>query len=186
MIDIAIFGSAKNFSELDKKSATQLGVTIAKSGCRILTGACPGLPYYAAKAAYQEEGYIIGYSPARTFEDHTEYFGDPFDVFTELIFLDKEYEFYPHKQASYKYRNIRTAMACNAAIIIGGGMGTLNEFILSYEFNKPIGVLLSSGGVADELQSFLQKLSPPRKMDKILFERNSSTLIQNLIRIVGS
>jgi len=85
MIDIAIFGSATNFPDRARDSAVRLGASLADAGCRVLTGACPGLPYYAAQAAYQRQGYVIGYSPARTRKEHTEYFGDPDDVFSELV-----------------------------------------------------------------------------------------------------
>jgi hypothetical protein len=43
------------------------------------------------------------------------------------------------------------ASNCDAAIVISGGSGTLNEMTVSYQFNIPLVAIKNTGGWADKL-----------------------------------
>lgn len=73
-------------------------------------------------------------------------------IFDRLIFIPKDYEFTKNKQVSLKYRNVTSTASCDAGIIISGRWGSLNEFTNLYDMGKIIGVLIGTGGVADELE----------------------------------
>ena len=53
-VKIGIFGSAKYELEEIKKKAQKLGEVLADFDVIFITGACSGLPYEVAKAAYKK------------------------------------------------------------------------------------------------------------------------------------
>ena len=68
---IGIMGSAGG--KLDDKviqSVRRLGAEIAKRGYILITGACPGIPHEAVKGAKEENGIVVGVSPALNLEEH--------------------------------------------------------------------------------------------------------------------
>ncbi|KUK49809.1 MAG: hypothetical protein XD75_0203 [Parcubacteria bacterium 33_209] len=136
---VAIYGSATSIDNFNKdliKQAKEIGELLAQKNHIIITGACAGIPFIVAEAAFKLGGKVIGYSPAINKNDHKKRFNDPIEYFTKMIFIPKNYEYVENKIACYKYRNIRTTINCDKAIIIGGRSGTLDEFIKSYEFGK--------------------------------------------------
>jgi predicted Rossmann-fold nucleotide-binding protein len=70
---------------------------------------------------------------------------------------------FPTEQSSYwsarlKYRNVVSTIHVDAGIIVSGGWGTMNEFTNLLYDGKPIGVLLGTGGLADELMSWFPRI----------------------------
>ena len=47
----------------------KLGQEIAKRGCIMVTGACPGLPHEAVRGAKSEGGTVIGISPGHNLRE---------------------------------------------------------------------------------------------------------------------
>ncbi|MBU3934904.1 hypothetical protein KKC00_03020 [Patescibacteria group bacterium] len=182
---VAIYGSAVSVGASDGaaiKYAREIGKLLAEHGHIIITGACLGVPFEAATAAFNAGGKVIGYSPAINKEDHKIRFDNPVECFTELIFIPQNYEHAQNKIACYKYRNISTAMNCDKAIIIGGRCGTLDEFIKAYEFGKEIGVLKNTKGAAeiiatDIMESTFKKVYKDAGA-KVYFEENPRKLLR--------
>jgi uncharacterized protein (TIGR00725 family) len=48
-------------------------------------------------------------------------------------------------------RNVLTARTCDSLIMIGGGVGTLNELTIAYDVGTPVVALRGSGGWADRI-----------------------------------
>ncbi|RPH50014.1 MAG: hypothetical protein EHM85_11880 [Desulfobacteraceae bacterium] len=180
MTAIAVYGSAVEPGHVLKQIARRTGQLIAEAGHEVLTGACPGVSHQVAIGAYEAGGTVIGYSPAINLEEHTVLNQDPADVYSKILFVPDTYEYRANLQACYKYRNIKSAMACNAAIIINGRMGTLNEFTLAYDFGKTIAVLEGTGGVADAIRDLLTSLKPSYPDTPIIFSRDPVELIDEL------
>jgi len=70
-ISVGVMGSAGgdlNRQTLDK--AFRMGEEIARRGCVLITGACPGLPHQAVLGAMKAGGTVVGISPALNFEEH--------------------------------------------------------------------------------------------------------------------
>ena len=125
--------------------AFELGKAIALEGAILLTGATTGLPFEAARGNFEHGGLCIGFSPAATQLAHTKSYRLPcmyHDVIVYTVF-------------DYAGRNLLLTRAADAVITIGGRMGTLNEFTIAFEDKKLIGVLLDSGGIADEITHLL-------------------------------
>ncbi len=155
MFKIGIFGPASGAEANDpniKKAARSIGQEIAKNNMILITGACNGLPNEAARGAYEQKNgtLIVGISPAMNKEEHVEKYHYPTDGFSALIYTGME----------RKGRNLVSVRSCDAAIFIGGRMGTLNEFTIAYDEAPKgfiIGILDGSGGLSNELTELVEK-----------------------------
>ncbi len=118
-----------------------LGACIAARDCILVTGATTGLPFEAAVGAAAEGGLVVGISPAADREGHLA-LGLPLEAHHFVLFTG----------FGFKGRNILNVRACDAVVVVGGGMGTLNEFTAAFDEGKVVGVLQGTGGVADEVE----------------------------------
>ena len=69
--------------------------------------------------------------------------------------------------------------ASDAVIEICGRIGTLNEFTVAFEDHKPIGVLLGTGGAADELKQILSMAKRGKK--NIYYDTDPKRLVKTLL-----
>src|SRR3989344_5189215 len=113
--------------DADKK-AYELGQEVVKQGGIVITGATTGVPYYAAKGAKEAGGISVGISPAATYAAHVKTYRLPTDVFDFIIYTGFE----------YSGRNLILTKSADAVVVGCGGFGTLNEFTIALEDNKPI------------------------------------------------
>lgn len=171
---IAVSGAAR--LESCPKCATELareiGKEIVRQGCVLVTGATTGIPYYAAKGCKGVGGLSIGFSPAVSRIAHTKTYRLPVDVFDVIIYTGFD----------YAGRNLLMTRAADGVIVICGRMGTLNEFTIAFEDQKPIGVLIGSGGTADKIDELLK--TPFRGQKKIVYEKDPKKLVEKLIKLI--
>ena len=80
-----------------------------------------------------------------------------------------------------KYRNIISTANCDAAILISGRWGTLNEFTNLIDFGKTIGVLTGTGGIADALSSLTKNVAKAGQ-GKVIFESDPARLVDQLLK----
>ncbi len=155
---------------LDK--AMELGREIIRQGGVLITGATSGIPYWAAKGAKEVGGFSIGLSPAFSERDHIERYHLPTDLFDIIIYTGFK----------YSGRNLLLTRAADAVIFACGRMGTLNEFTITFEDNKPIGVLEGTGGTADMLRDLISKMH--RGPGKIVYDSDPKKLVKKLIELI--
>lgn len=155
---------------LDK--AKELGREIIRQGAILVTGATTGFPYWAAIGAKEEKGLSIGVSPASSEREHIEKYNLPIDYFDTIIYTG----------AGFSARNLFLTRASDAVIVGCGRMGTLNEFTIAFEDNKPIGVLTESGGMADEIKEIVEKAH--RGQGKIVYDSDPKTLVKKVLELV--
>ncbi len=79
-------------------------------------------------------------------EEHVNHYKYPVKGHSEFEFIFTDFKHRGNKPICSKLRNVLSSADVDAAIIIGGGTGTMHEFISSYDFGKKIGVLEGSGG----------------------------------------
>ena len=154
------------------ENAEQIGREIAKRGMVLVTGATTGLPYWAAKGAKQEGGTVIGFSPAATKLAHVKTYHLPIDYHDLIIYTGFE----------YAGRNLILTRSADAVIIVCGRIGTLNEFTIAFEDQKPIGVLEGSGGSADILRGLVD--GAHRGPGKLAFSHDPAELVGKVMTLI--
>jgi uncharacterized protein (TIGR00725 family) len=173
---ICVSGAARGDSvEIGKNLSVEVGREIVRRGHLVVTGATRGLPYYAAWGAKQEGGdnvTSIGFSPAASRLAHVKKYQLPLDVFDTVVFTGFE----------YTGRNLLLVRSCDAVVMIGGRIGTLNELTIAIEERKPIGILLGSGGMTEEVEHVLK--AAKRARTGIIFSRDPLDLVDQLIDLV--
>ncbi|OGE79022.1 MAG: hypothetical protein A2751_01000 [Candidatus Doudnabacteria bacterium RIFCSPHIGHO2_01_FULL_46_14] len=180
---IGVFGSAGGEAEIVKATmkSEKIGRAIATAGNIVVTGACPGLPYAAAVGAHESGGEVWGFSPLRNQKDHSKFFPDDDPrVYSKIVFVPKNFPFARDLEVTRKYRNVMSTATCDAGVIIAGRWGTMHEFCSLHDYGRVIGVLVKSGGFADELPRLLKETSKKRKA-KIIFESNPVKLVNLVI-----
>jgi uncharacterized protein (TIGR00725 family) len=123
----------------------RLGGAIARRGYVLVTGACPGIPHEAAKGAKEEEGVVVGVSPALNFEEHVGRYHSPTRGYDALIYTG----------SGLMGREIENIRSCDVVIFAGGRSGTLGEFAIAYDEAKVIGILSGTGGITEHLSEIM-------------------------------
>ena len=154
--------------------AEEMGREIARRGLVLVTGATSGIPYWAAKGAKSEGGIVIGLSPAASEAAHLKTYRLPVDYHDFIIYTGFE----------YAGRNLLLTRSADAIINICGRIGTLNEFTIAFEDQKPIGVLTGTGGMADYIKDILEKSH--RGMGKTVFSNDINELLDSLVKLIAS
>lgn len=151
------------------EKAEEMGREIARRGIVLVTGATVGIPYWAAKGAKEEGGMVIGLSPAASEASHIKTYKLPTDYHDIIVYTGFE----------YSGRNLLLTRSADAVIAICGRMGTLNEFTIAFEDNKPIGVLEGTGGTADELRDIVKRMH--RGPGRIVYSKDIKELLDKVV-----
>jgi uncharacterized protein (TIGR00725 family) len=152
--------------------AEAVGREIARRGMILVTGATTGIPYWAAKGAKTEGGIVIGLSPAASKAAHIKTYHLPTDYHDLIIYTGFQ----------YSGRNLLLTRSADAVVVICGRMGTLNEFTIAFEDEKPTGVLEGTGGVADLAKGLIEQAH--RGPGKVVFSKDPADLIDRLLDLI--
>ena len=147
-----------------------VGAAIARKGCVLITGACPGLPYDAARGARDAGGLSVGVSPALSRSEHVTKYESPVDAYDVIIYTG----------SGLMGREVHNIHSSDIVIIAGGRSGTLGEFCIAYDEGKLIGVLGGSGGVADQLDTIIPKLGKVTGAH-IIYDADPEVLVERCI-----
>jgi uncharacterized protein (TIGR00725 family) len=171
---IAISGAAEtgHCSVTAFDDTVKMAQEIARRGMILVTGATSGVPYWAAKAAKEAGGYVIGLSPAASRAHHVKSYRLPTDYHDLIIYTGFD----------YAGRDLLLARAADAMITVCGRTGTLHEFTTAFEDGIPQGVLLGSGGTADMIPDILS--ASHRGSHSIVLERDPVALISSLVAAI--
>ncbi len=171
-LKIGVMGSASGPQIQDpvaREKARQLGAEIARRGHVFINGACPGLPNDALLAAQEGGGFTIGISPAFSEYQHIHEYLSPHDhdliMYTGLGFMERD------------IINIRSS---DGVVIVGGGIGTLNEFTIAYDEGRPIGILTNSGGISNAIPHIVEELCQREIPPNIVFDDDAAKLMDKL------
>ncbi|OGZ97761.1 MAG: hypothetical protein A3J10_00665 [Candidatus Sungbacteria bacterium RIFCSPLOWO2_02_FULL_54_10] len=150
----------------------ELGREIVRQHAVLVTGATTGAPYWGAIGAKEEGGFVIGVSPAMSEVEHVKKYALPLDYHDIIIYTG----------FGYAGRNLMLTRAADAVLITCGRMGTLNEFTIAFEDNKPIGVLTGTGGMAEEMREILEEAH--RGMGRVVFDADPKALVEKVMALV--
>jgi len=165
-----VMGSAKapagEHAAVLKSLANRLGNTVAQHGCVLVTGATTGLPDLTSRAARSAGAMTIGISPAQSRDEHVSRYALPDDGAEVIIYTG----------FGLKGRNVINIRACDIVIIVGGGIGTLNEFTIAFDEGMVIGVLEGTGGIADRVREIAQ-MSEREVRSVVLYDSDPEALV---------
>jgi uncharacterized protein (TIGR00725 family) len=151
---------------------TMLGRLVAERGMILVTGATTGAPFWAAKAAKEAGGTVIGISPAATKAQHVKSYKLPTDYHDLIIYTGD----------GYSGRNLVLTRTADAVITVCGRIGTLNEFTDAFEDNRLQGVLLGTGGTTDMLPEIVERAH--HGPGRVVFEHDPKALIDALEALI--
>ena len=147
---IGVMGSAQGPSIIQKENtvlAMTIGEEIAKAGHILLNGACPGLPNDAAIAAKNAGGFVMGVSPAFSRKEHIDKYNSPIDPYDMILYSGM----------GLMQRDLLNIRCSDAIIVLGGGMGTLNEFSIAFDEGRYVGVLTSTEGISKHIKEIIKQ-----------------------------
>ncbi|MBI4993499.1 LOG family protein [Candidatus Wolfebacteria bacterium] len=152
-----------------------LGAEIIKHDAVMLDGATTGFPLWAAKGAKSAGGIVIGLSPASTEKEHMNYFKLPTEHHDIIVYTG----------FNYSGRNLLLVRSADAVVFGCGRMGTLNEFTITFEDKKPIGVLQGEWETDELIEDLIKKTHRAEEMaGKIVFDSDPKRLIEKLIEVI--
>lgn len=149
VVKICVSGAAETghcgVDALDK--AKELGRQIAKRGAILVTGASTGFSMWVAMGAKEEGGMVIGFSPAASEREHIEVYKLPIDYMDMVIYTG----------FGYAGRDILLVRSTDALICGCGRIGTIHNFTIALQEDKPIGIFEGPWETGDELKEILSK-----------------------------
>ncbi len=141
MLKIGVIGRAQRpGDELPESllaAAEAVGAAIAAGGAVLISGGTGGVMEASARGAKQAGGLTVGFLPQGDASHANPYI--------DLVF----------PTGLGTVRNVLTARCADCVVVVGGGVGTLNEITLAYDYAVPIVALSGSGGWADRLRPVL-------------------------------
>ncbi|HDL89683.1 MAG TPA: hypothetical protein ENG14_02130 [Thermodesulforhabdus norvegica] len=170
---IGVMGSAQGPTIRVQENITkaiEVGQEIARADCILVNGACPGLPDEAAFGAKNVGGLTMGVSPAFSQKEHTERYKSP----------EENYDIIIYTGMGLMERDIINIRSSDAIVILGGGVGTLNEFTVAFDEGKVVGVLTGTGGISDHIPEVLE-LCDRKLEDFVVFDDDPKKLIEKVI-----
>ena len=157
------------------ETAEELGKEIVRHDAVLVTGATTGFPYWSAKGAKSEGGIVLGVSPAATEKEHLEVFQLPTDYHDLIIYTG----------FNYSGRNLLLVRSADAVIFGCGRMGTLNEFTITFEDKKPIGILQGIWETDELFKTLIEKSHRAKEMEgKIVFDSDPKKLLDKLVELI--
>ncbi len=176
-IKIAVSGSAEtgHLGEEALHSAEEVGREVVRQGAILITGATTGLPFWAAKGAKAEGGFSIGISPAKDEREHVETFKLPLDYMDLIIYTGQ----------GYAGRDILMTRASDAIIECAGRIGTIHEFTVAFEDNKPIGVLEGPWATDELIKEIVKNSHRENDNKKIVYSPSPKELVKSVLTLVG-
>lgn len=172
-LKIAVSGSAQGTCSRDTISkAREVGREIVRQGALLVSGATTGIPNESARGCREAGGFSIGLSPAVSEKEHTKVYHLPTSFYDIMIYTG----------ADYTGRNALMTRASDGVLIICGRIGTLNEFTTAFEDKKPVGILLESGRMADEIKHIVEIAK--RGDENIVYANEPKDLVAKVIALI--
>ncbi|GAA2229114.1 TIGR00725 family protein [Herbiconiux moechotypicola] len=120
------------------ETAEAVGRGVAEAGAALISGGTGGVMEAACKGAFEAGGLTVGFLPYADRAKANPYLTLAFPTGMGTI------------------RNVLTARCCDAIVMVGGGVGTLNEVTIAYDSGVPTVVIEGTTGWADRLRSSIE------------------------------
>lgn len=154
------------------EKAKELGRQIVKQGGIILTGATTGFPFWSAMGAKEAKGISVGLSPAASEKEHVETYKLPLDYMDLIIYTG----------FGFPGRDILLTRSSDAVFIGCGRIGTIHEFTVAFEDQKPIGILEGEWATDGIIKKIVE--TAHRGPGKLVFDPDPETLVRKVVELV--
>jgi len=139
------------------------------------------MPQEVVRGAVEEGGKCIAFSPAVDLESHLKDPAYTKEGISEFVFVPKDYKHVNNPSVCKKYRNVSSCAAVDAGIIVGGRIGTMNEFTNLYDMGKDIGILEGTGGITQNAIKVLLKEAAKKSNSRIVRNSDPVAIIEELL-----
>jgi uncharacterized protein (TIGR00725 family) len=176
---ICVSGSAEidGFGDAALQHGEAVGREIVKHDAVLIDGATTGFPFYAAKGAKAEGGVVVGFSPAATEHEHIVTYQLPTEHHDLIVYTG----------FNYSGRNLLLVRASDAVIFGPGRMGTLNEFTITFEDKKPIGILEGPWDTDETIRLIIKRSHrAPEMKGKIVIASDPKALLDALVKVIDA
>ena len=153
--------------------AKELGRQVVIQGGVLITGATSGFPLWTSMGAKEQNGVVIGLSPAMNSLEHVNTYKLPRE-FTDLII---------YTGFGFPGRDLLFTRSCDAMIFGCGRIGTIHEFTVAYEDGKPIGILEGDWDSDQTIREILERSG--RSSDMVVFEKDPKIMVQKMLALVN-
>jgi uncharacterized protein (TIGR00725 family) len=154
------------------EKAKELGREIGRQGGILVTGATTGFPLWAAMGIKEVGGLSIGLSPASSEKEHVEVYKLPIDYMDLIIYTG----------FGYPGRDLLLTRSSDAVICGCGRVGTIHEFTIAFEDNKPLGIFKGPWDMGEQLEDIIEKSHRPNP--KIVSETEPKVLVEKIIELI--
>ncbi len=155
------------------EKGVELGREIARQNAVTINGATTGFPLWTVMGAKEMKGYTIGFSPANSEKEHIEQYNLPVEYLDLIVYTG----------FGYPGRDLIFTRSADAILFGCGRIGTIHEFTIAFEDQKPIGILEADWETDEELKYILEK--GHRANDRIIFDSDPKALVQRVIEMVN-
>jgi uncharacterized protein (TIGR00725 family) len=150
----------------------ELGRQIARHGAILVTGATTGFPLWAAMGAKEEGGFTLGFSPASSEKEHVETYNLPVEYMDVIVYTG----------FGFPGRDLILTRSSDGVLFGCGRIGTIHEFTISFEDQKPIGILEADWQTDEVIKQILE--NGHRGSDRIIFDTQPKDLVEKVVALV--
>ena len=154
------------------EKAKALGSEIVRQGGILVTGATTGFPFWSSIGAKEASGIVIGLSPAKDEREHIEQYKLPLDYNDLIVYTG----------FGFPGRDLLFTRSCDAVLIGCGRIGTLHEFTIAFEDQKPIGILEGEWTMDEQIRDIIAKGNRPA--DNVIFDPDPKRLVERIIEMI--
>lgn len=170
MLKIGVIGRARRAGEQLPpellEAAEQVGAEIARHGAGLISGGTGGVMEASARGAKHAGGLTVGFLPQADLSHANPYLDLAFPTGLGTV------------------RNVLTARCADALVALGGGVGTLNEITLAYDYAIPVVVVEGTGGWSERIRPLLLdgRYLDERKVVEITFAATPERAVIDAIK----
>jgi uncharacterized protein (TIGR00725 family) len=137
-----------------------------------MTGATSGFPMYAAEGAKEAGGFSFGLSPAASKKEHLEVYRLPLKALDAVIYTG----------FGFPGRDLMLVRSSDAVIVGCGRIGTIHEFTIAFEEEKPIGILRGPWATDELILEILEKGNRPFPF--VIFDEDPDRLVKKIREMI--
>ena len=81
-------------------------------------------------------------------------------------------------------RDIINIRSSDGIVIVGGGIGSLNEFTIAYDEGRPMGILTNTGGISSHIEHIVKELCQREMPPNLVMDDDPVALLDKLELVV--